>query len=87
MLMTEDQAEETWCPHTRVGEQASGAAENRPGGSFNCIASACAMWRWVAYKPAMGQIMDAGTKEWCQSQVDTNTGIELRGYCGLAGRP
>ncbi len=46
MLLTEEQARLKWCPYTRVGEQASGAAENRPDGSFNCITSQCMAWRW-----------------------------------------
>lgn len=45
--MTEDQAKTKWCPFTRVGEQASGAAENRPDGSYSCIGSACMAFRWV----------------------------------------
>ena len=44
MLMTEADAREKWCPFSRVGEQASGATENRPDGSYNCIASACSQW-------------------------------------------
>jgi hypothetical protein len=47
-MLTEEQAKTKWCPFTRVGEQASGAAENRPDGSFNCIASNCMAWRWEA---------------------------------------
>lgn len=79
-MMTEDQAAQGWCPFTRVGEQASGAAENRPDGSYNCIASRCMAWRVSGQK-----YLDQG-KLYDRDNTGRGRWIDL-GYCGLAGAP
>ena len=74
-LHTKEDVEKRWRPFTRVGEPASGAAENRPDGSYNCIASECMAWRW-AYTEKHTDIITG--------KVDA--GVRLKsGYCGLAG--
>lgn len=70
-MLTVEQASEKWCPFTRVGERASGAAENRPDGSYNCITSGCMAWRWDVDH---------------MSGPDERNGRRFtHGYCGLAG--
>lgn len=72
--MTESDAKTKWCPFTRVGEQASGAAENRPDGSYQCIASACMAWR--------------GLNDLTVVDPKADRHVTLRqGFCGLAGAP
>jgi len=46
MIVSETDSRPLWCPFVRVGEQANGAAENRPDGSFHCLGSQCMAWRW-----------------------------------------
>lgn len=87
MLMTEKDAKTKWCSHTRVGEQASGAAENRPDGSYNCIASACMAWRWAEERNAE---VEAEFEASCPSGASMGcevVGPQPVGYCGLAGKP
>ena len=99
-MHTEAEAREKWCPYSRVGEQASGAAENRPDGSYNCIASQCMAWRWgVALHYADSpdhvnprcEVRCFPTKALCETYYEKNSERALSGmvggYCGLAGRP
>ena len=72
-----DEARNIWCPFTRVGEQASGAAENRPDGSYNCIADHCMAWRWV--------MTNVTTKTFEGDSLRPSG--DTHGYCGLAGKP
>lgn len=77
MLMTEEQARETWCPFVRIaldyGDYAT--AGNRGWADktdhlykdCRCLASKCMAWRWSSFKTVDGQMP-------C-------------GYCGLAGKP
>jgi|HubBroStandDraft_1064217.scaffolds.fasta_scaffold778719_2 hypothetical protein len=93
VLVTEDDAKTKWCPFTRVGEQASGAAENRPDGSFNCIGSACMAWRWKddierrwtqdAPEGDGWQRVEAigGVAHWVRTHKTPH------GFCGIAGHP
>lgn len=58
-MMTEAEAREKWCPMVRLTADQDEWKNNRgdfPGKerSFNCIASDCAMWRWVT-------TLDSGT--------------------------
>lgn len=87
MALTEDEARSRWCPFTRVGEQASGAAENRPNGDLHCIASGCMAWRW-GQKPNPSYNPNSGAT-WPQPYPPIPTYIEDRehGGCGLAGQP
>lgn len=78
-MHTEDEARTKWCPLVRVGERASGAAENRPDGSYNCIASECMAWRW-AQKLNPNHPIGMNTTE--PAFIDDTT----HGFCGLAGK-
>ena len=50
MILTEDAAKARWCPMARLAEIGS---HNRsgPAADFNCIASACMMWRKKVIDP------------------------------------
>jgi hypothetical protein len=78
-MVTEEVARTRWCPFTRVGEQQSGAAENRPDGSYNCIASECMAWR----KHFQIGIGPNGEKR--DRDMDGRTRWVDVGTCGLAG--
>lgn len=80
MLVTEERALNLWCPFARVGEQASGAAESRPDGSYNCLASGCMQWRW-------GHDEDGEPAYQRRPLSESHTEHSPLGYCGLAGRP
>ena len=77
-MFTEKEAQDHWCPFVRVGQRPSGATENRPDGSYNCIASGCMAWRWSNASDETKHHMRALRME------PTNKRI---GYCGLAGKP
>lgn len=88
--MTEDEAKTKWCPFTRVGEQASGAAENRPDGSYNCIASGCMAWRWAQkpnpdWKEQNGMMVSYPPRD---TRYDEPMYVEDRthGHCGAFGK-
>ena len=82
-MKTEEDAKELWCPYSRVGEQASGAAENRPDGSYNCIASQCAAWRWeMLFEPIEETSISDKLSEQRVRRVRGK-----HGWCGLAGKP
>lgn len=82
--MTEDEAKVKWCPFTRVGEQASGAAENRPDGSYNCIASACMAWRGREMIDFQRRA-ETSFRRYGNRVAPTTADVE--GFCGLAGQP
>lgn len=80
-MMPEAEAKTKWCPFARVGEQASGAAENRPDGSYNCIASACMAWR----TGGTVRFDDEGKRVFGGAEMKFKERLEI-GCCGLAGR-
>lgn len=80
--MTEDEAKTKWCPMTRAGDINLGATENRPDGSFNCLASGCMMWRWTTYY----KNSKTGEAPMKPGAYETGTAAQ-NGYCGLGGHP
>jgi hypothetical protein len=83
-MMTEEEAQQKWCPQSR--SQLHGGANRKDGALWKlasigcigaCIASQCMSWRW-AVAP---NVRDDWNKNFPNNQV------ELRGFCGLAGRP
>lgn len=87
--MTEDEAKTKWCPK---------AGENR----FNrqdeqCLASACAVWRWSEAKRSAAFLEAVQARMQGQSKPNFNTAVQevyadtggrfarVEGYCGLAG--
>ena len=82
--MTEDQAKEKWCPMVRMGAISShGFNRDSQAGTdyphYKCVASDCAMWRWVqeTYTPD-------GADPFATVKPLRNSD---KGYCGLAGKP
>ena len=74
MLLTEDQAAQTWCPMS-APSQAVRPGEPNPA---RCVAKHCAAWRWA----------DPGMDNPRQPDSYIADGLQAqRGYCGLAGRP
>lgn len=100
-MKTEAEARDIWCPFTRVGEQASGATENRPDGSYNCIASGCMAWRWQplqADQPFMDAVkarMETANETHAKAVKYVRANLAklglpskpFRGYCGAFGKP
>ncbi len=80
-MITEAEAKMKWCPFARVGEQASGAAENRPDGSYNCIVSACMAWR------SGGTVRVDSSGKRVFSEMAQHSARSEVGFCGLAGNP
>lgn len=77
--MTEDEALDKWCPHSR--RYHSNGSYNRTENqwnlpeSTNCVASKCMAWRWV--KDPLVEFV---------ANDKTITGkTSEHGYCGLAG--
>jgi hypothetical protein len=81
-MLTEKQAREKWCPHSRdsstggnrarFGAQEALQYEAEACADFPCIASACMAWRWAGW------------------EIDPKSGRPIvskpvAGYCGLAG--
>ena len=96
----EGDARVTWCPMQRQSEQGVGGAYNRPSdGGFNCIASACMMWRWgpkppdfrskSLYSKKTGEKVNTAIGDDADWRLDDPTQLlpERKGYCGLAGKP
>lgn len=75
MILTEKEAAERWCPHSRVaGVEVQGTNRLTPHGfpdpNANCIGSGCMAWR------------RAGERS---SQEGMFTIVAPVGFCGLAG--
>lgn len=92
--LTEEQANETWCPHTRVvvvsgNESVSGNRMITSDGEIihnhsatRCIASQCSQWRVgeAKYRDGVsGELLD-------RNLTDRGKWVDL-GFCGLAGEP
>jgi hypothetical protein len=80
-LLTEDEATKRWCPFVRITGVKFGVpfAHNRLEGGpplGRCIGASCMAWRG---EPPVFVPAEAMTPELLAR--------ELRGYCGLAGRP
>lgn len=107
-MHTEGEAQKLWCPMARVPDYCNGAATAgnkawRPHGSDPlskacCIASKCAMWRWLPHVDNRHRVLvRKGTRERVSAGFTTNTEWVLenpdepkparRGHCGLAGKP
>lgn len=85
MLLTEEDARQKWCPYVHLDR----SIEQPEGAHENCMASGCMQWRWaVHYTDDYYQL---GTEAFCRSKIEDSRapyeGCELRGYCGLSGRP
>lgn len=74
MLFTEKESKAKWCPFVRAMNfqpmEGQNPAVNRESNNFNCIASACAAWRWSEYE---------------RDERGHTRGKDRRGFCGLAG--
>lgn len=94
MMLTREQAADTWCPMVRttrnqIATYEDGADQRRNPESCRCIADQCAMWRWgesrmenqikVVHSP------DHGPNG--KRVVNWPVEVPTRGYCGLAGTP
>ena len=78
MLVTEQEAEEKWCPHTIIEGSPSSYNRNSWGAEpkiAGCIGSRCMSWRW-ATDPLVNFVANGHA---------TNIKTEY-GYCGLAGK-
>jgi hypothetical protein len=77
-MMTEEEAQQKWCPQSR-SQQHDGAnrKDGASGGIGVCIASQCMAWRW-AVEPKTRD-------EW--NDRYPNRSIRAEGFCGLSGRP
>ena len=92
MLLTEEEARGVWCSEARVWYSPSpgypGVAVNRLStnntGGCNCVASKCGHWRWEAHPDKIGQRPDGSL---FKRAVAPGEDSELRGYCGLSGKP
>lgn len=91
MYVTEEEAKQKWCPQVRKNEIADWSIANNPGLAMashswndNCIGSDCMMWRGALsqeYKlKAENEFQRYGT-------IPEPKEKDVRGYCGLAGRP
>ena len=92
-MFTEKEAETKWCPYSRPVYRAKlGDCGFQPGNRdigedanvilrpvVNCIASQCAMWRWVAEHD--------GTFSYTFESRMPNFRASDKGYCGVAGKP
>ena len=99
-MFTEKEAETKWCPYSRPVYRAKlGDCGFQPGNRdigedanvilrpvVNCIASQCAMWRWVAEHDGSFHLTMTGPDLTVQSRIP-NFKRSDRGYCGLAGKP
>jgi hypothetical protein len=95
-MLTETQAKTKWCPHARIGVSASqgGPASINdprcePEHRANCIASECAMWRWIptndtVYVGSAPVQLENGRFELRPQYAQVPPS---QGFCGLAGRP
>jgi len=78
--MTEAEAKRKWCP---MGKGPVPDVERYAITSHFCIGSACMMWRWqkksaVKFNYNTGQFFNP---------APLNDDGNLRGFCGLAGKP
>lgn len=75
-MLTQAEAEDKWCPFSRIAAEERGAptmnrfneVSSRIPRGAHCIGSGCMAWRWQHRDPIMRD-------------------EPARGYCGLAGRP
>lgn len=81
--MTEAEAKRKWCP--MINADNLSALHDGPSGKPRsaCIGSACMMWRWqkksaVKFNYNTGQFFNP---------APLNDDGNLRGFCGLAGKP
>lgn len=76
-LLTEEEAEKKWCPFAQGGIN----RQREKDGTVNvgCSASECMAWRSVGDPGAPDEPIFGG--------VNKGRSADLRGYCGLAGRP
>lgn len=95
MMLTREQAAETWCPMARSASSKGGTYNRitptgeKPG-SCCCIADKCAMWRWGEFKESREHVVrehapdsNGNTRSTAMEPVK----LPVAGYCGLAGRP
>lgn len=91
MYLTEEEAKQKWCPETRglvastKGNMYSTTAVNvGEGGRPPCIASDCMMWRETLSPEYKFKAEQAYQRYGTMLEPK---GKDVRGYCGLAGRP
>ena len=89
MYVTEEEAKQKWCPHIRVADCGADNAvsSNRSAAqelNYQCLASDCMMWRGALSQEYK---LKAENEFQRYGAIPEPKEKDLRGYCGLAGRP
>lgn len=83
--MTESEAKKKWCPIVRQGDMNNPTGINRGyRQDFNCIGSACAMWRWKTDYIEPDEVHFMSNYPRPKTRIVVS---ETEGHCGLAGKP